>query len=75
MTQQKEYAFVVDAVGNPLSPTTIQKAWILIRKNKATLKNKYPMVIQLFKEIIMKNTDEIRCGIDDGGLHVGIALV
>ena len=75
MTKQKEYAFVVDAVGNPLSPTTIQKAWILIRKNKATLRNKYPMVIQLFKEIIMKNTDEIRCGIDDGGLYVGISLV
>ena len=45
MTKQKEYAFVLDAIGNPLSPTTIQKAWILIRKNKATLKNKYPMLL------------------------------
>ncbi len=39
--------------------------------------SKYPMVIQLKKEIQENEIckDEIRCGIDDGGLHVGIALV
>lgn len=76
-TKEKEYAFVLDANGKQLDPTTIQKAWILIRKNKAKLISKYPMVIQLNKVIEQNNinTDEIRCGIDDGGLHVGIALV
>ena len=71
------YAFVLDANGKQLAPTKEQKAWYLIRKKRATLVSKYPMVIQLNKEIpddeICK--DEIRCGIDDGGLHVGIALV
>ena len=71
------YAFVLDANGKQLAPTKEQKAWYLIRKKRATLISKYPMVIQLNKEVpdneICK--DEIRCGIDDGGLHVGIALV
>ena len=71
------YAFVLDANGKQLAPTKEQKAWFLIRKKRATLVSKYPMVIQLNKEVsddeICK--DEIRCGIDDGGLHVGIALV
>jgi hypothetical protein len=76
-TKEKEYAFVLDDDGNKLDPTTVQKAWILIRKNKAKLISKYPMIIQLNKVIKTDNinTDEIRCGIDDGGLHVGIALV
>lgn len=71
------YAFVLDVNGKQLAPTKEQKAWYLIRKKRATLVSKYPMVIQLNKEIpdneICK--DEIRCGIDDGGLHVGIAIV
>ena len=71
------YAFVLDANGKQLAPTKEQKAWYLIRKKRATLVSKYPMIIQLNKEIpddeICK--DEIRCGIDDGGLHVGVALV
>ena len=35
------------------------------------------MVIQLKKKIPDKEIckDEVRCGIDDGGLHVGVALV
>lgn len=71
------YVFVLDANGKHLSPTKEQKAWFFIRKKRATLVSKYPMVIQLNKEIpddkICK--DEIRCGIDDGGLHTGISLV
>ena len=71
------YAFVLDANGKQLAPTKEIKAWYLIRKKRATLVSKYPMVIQLNK-IIPNNEickDEIRCGIDDGSLHVGIALV
>lgn len=71
------YCFVLDADGKPLSPTKEVKGWYMIRKGKARLASKYPMVIQLNRKIpddeICK--DEIRCGIDDGGLHVGIALV
>ena len=71
------YAFVLDANGKQLAPTKEQKAWFLIRKKRAVLVSKYPMIIQLKKEIPDKEIckDEIRCGIDDGGLHVGIALV
>ena len=71
------YAFVLDDDCKKLAPTKEQKAWFLIRKKRATLVSKYPMVIQLNKKIPDKEicNDEIRCGIDDGGLHVGIALV
>ena len=71
------YAFVLDANNKQLAPTKEQKAWFLIRKKRATLVSKYPMVIQLKKKIPDKKIckDEVRCGIDDGGLHVGIALV
>lgn len=71
------YAFVLDADGKQLAPTKEQKAWFLIRKKRAALVSKYPIVIRLNKEIpddeICK--DKIRCGIDDGGLHVGVAIV
>ena len=71
------YAFVLDANNKQLAPTKEQKAWFLIRKKRATLVSKYPMVIQLKKRIPDKEIckDEVRCGTDDGGLHVGIALV
>ena len=71
------YAFVLDSNGKTLAPTKEVKAWYLIRKKRATLISKYPMVIQLNKKIPDEEIckDEIRCGIDDGGLHVGIALV
>lgn len=71
------YCFVLDSKGNRLSPTKENKAWFLIRKKRAELVSKYPMVIRLVKEISQEeiNKDEVRCGIDDGGLHVGIALV
>lgn len=71
------YVFVLDVNNDQLAPTKEQKAWFLIRKKRATLVSKYPMVIRLKKKIpdneICK--DEIRCGIDDGSIHVGIALV
>ena len=77
VSEMTDYAFVLDANGKQLAPTKEQKAWFLIRRKRATLVSKYPLVIQLKKKIpdneICK--DEVRCGIDDGGLHVGIALV
>ena len=71
------YSFVLDADGKQLSPTKEPKAWFMIRHGKAKLVSKYPMVIQLNRVIPDDELckDEVRCGIDDGGLHVGIALV
>lgn len=71
------YSFVLDADGKPLSPTKETKAWYIIRKGKAKLISKYPMAIQLNRIVPNDEVckDEIRCGIDDGGLHVGIAIV
>lgn len=72
-----EYCFVVDKNNRPLAPTKVNKGWYLIRKGRAKLKSKYPMVIQLEKEIESDDEDEshIVCGIDDGSSHVGVAIV
>jgi hypothetical protein len=71
------HCFVLDAQGNKLSPTKENRAWYLIRKQKAILKNKFPMVIQLKKEIPVDEIDStpVHLGIDDGSKFVGIALV
>lgn len=71
----KKYAFVLDAEGKRLDPTIEQNAWRLVRQHKARLVSKFPMVIQLNKVVDNPNNDEIRCGIDDGANHVGLALV
>ena len=71
----KEYSFVLDSKGKRLAPCNTNKAWILIRKKKARLLQKYPMVIQLNYEVELKEESEIICGIDDGSKHVGISLV
>lgn len=72
-----KYCFVIDSDEKQLSPTLETKAWYMIRKKKATLVSKYPMVIQLKRSIPEDEVckDEIRCGIDDGSKYVGIALV
>lgn len=75
LNKEKEYAFVLDANGTKLDPTIVQNAWRLVRQKKAKLISKFPMVIQLNKVVDNPNKDEIRCGIDDGAVHVGIALV
>ncbi|TDL72269.1 HNH endonuclease [Rhodococcus qingshengii] len=71
------HCFVLDAQDNKLSPTKENRAWYLIRKEKAILKNKFPMVIQLKKEIPFDEIDStpVHLGIDDGSKSVGIALV
>lgn len=71
------YSFVLDTNGKPLSPTKETKAWYMIRKGKAKLVSKYPMVVQLNRVIPADEIckDEVRIGIDDGGLHTGIAIV
>lgn len=77
MENKIEYCFVVDKNNRPLAPTKANKGWYLIRKGRAKLKSKYPMVIQLEKEVELNNGDEsyVTCGIDDGSLHTGISIV
>lgn len=72
-----EYCFVLDCKGKKLSPTKVNKGWYLIRKGKATLVNKYPMVIQLKKEVKNEEIDQSKMvlGIDDGSIYTGIAVV
>ncbi|WP_141431209.1 RNA-guided endonuclease IscB [Bacillus sp. 03113] len=71
------YCFVLDQNGKPLSPTKENKGWYLIRKGRAILVKKYPMVIQLKKEVTDKEQgkSEFVCGIDDGSKYAGIAIV
>ena len=76
MDNKIEYCFVIDINNKPLAPTKANRGWYLIRKGKAKLKNKFPMVIQLLKEINNNDVNtKIVCGIDDGSSYVGIALV
>lgn len=77
MENKTEYCFVVDKNNRPLAPTKINKGWYLIRKGRATLKSKYPMVIQLEKEVESDDEDEsyMVCGIDDGSSHIGISII
>lgn len=72
-----KYCFVLDADGKQLSPTKEKKGWYMVRTGKARLVSKYPMTIQLNKSVPAEDIDhnEVRCGIDDGGLHVGVSLV
>ena len=77
MENKIEYCFVIDKNNKPLAPTKVNKGWYLIRKGRAKLKSKYPMVIQLEKEVKSNEDDESHmvCGIDDGSTHVGLAIV
>jgi hypothetical protein len=71
------YCFVLDVCGKNLSPTNENKGWYLIRKRKAKLIHKFPMVIQLFKEVPEGKIDQtlIHFNIDDGSKYTGVALV
>ena len=77
MENNIEYCFVVDKDNQPLAPTKVNKGWYLIRKNRAKLKSKYPMVIQLEKKVKFDENDKsyMVCGIDDGSAHIGLAVV
>ena len=77
INKQQEYCFVIDCKGKQLSPTSINNAWFLIRKERAKLINKYPMTIKLNKEVKNEDIDESTFifGIDDGSIHVGTAIV
>ncbi|PAV29663.1 HNH endonuclease [Virgibacillus profundi] len=72
-----EFSFVIDGKGKKLSPTKVNKAWFLIRKKRANLISKFPMVIQLTKEVEVEEIDRsaIHFNIDDGSKFAGVAIV
>ena len=76
MEKVKEYAFVIDKNGNPLSPTDINNAWKLIRTKKAKCIKYNPFTIKLKKEISDKEKDSsiFHIGIDDGSANVGFGI-
>lgn len=77
MENEMAYCFVVNKNNLPLAPTKVNKGWYLVRKGRAKIKSRYPMVIQLEKEVEPDKYDESRMvvGIDDGSAHVGLAIV
>ena len=70
----KDYCFVIDADGKQLAPTRANKGWYLIRKKRARLVERFPLVIQLYK-VVDNPLCETVVGIDDGSGHVGVAIV
>lgn len=73
----KKFAFVIDIKGKKLAPTPENNAWYLIRKGRAKLLQRFPMVIELQREIPDEKLDNSKyiIGIDDGSKHVGISIV
>lgn len=66
---------VLNGDGTPLMPTNLGKAWKLIRKGKAKLIRRSPMVIRLNYQIENPGMQKVKLGIDDGGINVGLAFV
>ena len=74
MKENQKYAFVQDSRGVLLSPTKVEKAWYMIRHNKAELIETEPMVIQLLREQDNTDMSYFKIGIDPGDT-TGIAIV
>jgi len=69
-----DFCFVIDAESKPLAPTNVNRGWYLIRKNRAALVERFPMVIKLHK-IVENPSCNTTLGIDDGSKYTGIAVI
>ena len=67
--------YVISISGKPLMPTSNAKARILLRENKATVKELKPFTIQLNYKTETEYTQEITLGIDSGYSNVGFSVV
>ena len=74
MKENQKYAFVQDIRGVLLSPTKVEKAWYMIRHDKAKLLETEPMVIQLLREQDNTDMSYFKIGVDPGDT-TGIAIV
>lgn len=70
----KELCYVIDENKQPLSPTSYNKGWFLVRKGKATLVSRLPFVIKLNKKVIT-NDNWCILGLDSGAKYTGVAVV
>jgi len=66
--------YVKSKQGNWLMPTYPAKARFLLKQGKAVVIQRTPFAIQLTEETT-EYTQDIVVGIDDGGIHVGVACV
>lgn len=74
LAEMPKIAFVLNGDGKPLAPTKAGRAGYLIRKGKARLIRKIPMVIKLNYVVEGANPQECTIGIDEGAKYVGISV-
>lgn len=67
--------YVISIDGKPLMPTTNAKARILLKQQKATVKELKPFTIQLTYKTKTEYTQPITLGIDSGYLNIGFSAV
>ncbi|GCD12562.1 RRXRR domain-containing protein [Clostridium tagluense] len=67
--------YVISIDGKPLMPTSNAKSRILLRENKAIVKELKPFTIQLNYKTETEYTQEIILGIDSGYNNVGFSAV
>jgi len=67
--------FAISKAGNPLMPCSNAIARLLLKDNKARVKQRTPFVIKLNYELEKEYTEELVLGIDTGSAFVGSGVV
>ncbi|MDT9292734.1 MAG: RNA-guided endonuclease IscB [Limnospira sp. PMC 1286.21] len=75
MPNYQNYVFVVDTLGQPLSPTHPARARKLLKKGLAAVFRTYPFTIILKKTVENPGNEPSRIKLDPGASVTGIALV
>lgn len=70
--KQQVSVFVLNMRGQPLMPTSLRKARLLLRNNKAKVVKRCPFTIQL-KYQTGENKQPIKLGVDSGYKNVGLS--
>ena len=75
MPNYQNYVFVVDTLGQPLSPTHPAIARKLLKQGLAAVFRTYPFTIILKKTVENPGNEALRLKLDPGASVTGIALV
>ncbi|MDT9247115.1 RRXRR domain-containing protein, partial [Limnospira sp. PMC 1249.20] len=75
MPNYQNYVFVVDTLGQPLSPTHPARARKLLKQGLAAVFRTYPFTIILKKTVENPGNEPSRIKLDPGASVTGIALV
>ena len=67
--------YVISIDNKPLMPTSNAKARILLKQNKAKVRELKPFAIQLLYKTETEYTQEITLGIDSGYANVGFSAI